>query len=55
MNTQEMEIYDAIPLCEECGKPFTGLNAYEFVTFLKGDIDDPLCDACVKKGKEQGE
>ena len=54
--TTALEAYDLLPACEECGRVYTGLNEYEFVTFLKGDVDDPLCDACVKKAEgRQGE
>ena len=56
--TTAIEVYDALPVCEGCGKPYTGLNAYEFVAFLENRIDDPLCDSCEfapVKERRQGE
>lgn len=44
-----VEVYELIPACERCGKTYGGLNEYEFVSFLSGDVDDPICDACIEK------
>jgi hypothetical protein len=51
--TTAIERYELLPVCEDCGKPFTGLNAYEFVRFLNEEIEDPLCDSCIA-GDERG-
>ena len=49
MNTA-IAVYDPMPVCECCGKLYTGLNDYEFVGLFAGDADQPICDSCIENG-----
>lgn len=48
--TTAIEVYDPLPVCEECGKSYTGLNKCDFAQFFDCVVDDPICDACIEKG-----